>query len=260
MSRAEALALASRRGQVASVPWNPCLPWFHRRDLTTESAERHGSHHFNTAIIAASTVRYPRRTISAQELVLRVALQVDRAMSLILPIESALGRVAIVAIAGYQRYLSPYKGFVCAHRVWHGGLSCSQYARHIIATEGLRKGLRALRSRFGECRAAAGLIRGERTRFPQQLAHREFDNEFDLPSKKSGLEALPAMSPEPTGPEPDNRNRSPECGHFGLPYADCGCPGVPWDCGCPPIDLSGCDLPIADCGGCDLPVDCCSGL
>ena len=64
-------------------------------------------------------------------------------------------RLAIAAIAVYQRYLSPYKGFCCAHRVRHGGPSCSEYARQIILSAGWRRSLAAFRERLRACRAAA---------------------------------------------------------------------------------------------------------
>lgn len=64
-------------------------------------------------------------------------------------------RLAIAAIAVYQRYLSPYKGFCCAHRVRHGGPSCSEYARQIILSAGWRRSLAAFQERLRACRAAA---------------------------------------------------------------------------------------------------------
>ncbi len=42
--------------------------------------------------------------------------------------------LAIAAITGYQRYLSPYKGFRCAHRVLHQGESCSQYSANCLSS------------------------------------------------------------------------------------------------------------------------------
>jgi putative component of membrane protein insertase Oxa1/YidC/SpoIIIJ protein YidD len=35
-------------------------------------------------------------------------------------------RACVIFLIGlYQRYLSPCKGFRCAHAAWHGGPSCS---------------------------------------------------------------------------------------------------------------------------------------
>lgn len=181
-------------------------------------------------------------------------------MALLLPIEGALGRAAIVAIRGYQNYVSPYKGFVCAHRARHGGLSCSEFAREAIAGEGLRAGLRALRSRLAECREAAGLIREDRARRKSLAAHREFDDAFDPPTKKSELEALPTMSPDESTVAAERQERSAACDDSSCLGPDFYCPGVPLDCCGPALDQMGCDLPMADCAGCDLPVDCCAGF
>ncbi|MGR4871188.1 membrane protein insertion efficiency factor YidD [Variovorax sp. LARHSF232] len=48
---------------------------------------------------------------------------------------------AIAAIDGYQRFISPYKGFGCAHRVRTGGASCSRFAKRAIASLGMIAGL-----------------------------------------------------------------------------------------------------------------------
>ncbi len=69
-------------------------------------------------------------------------------------IESASRRMAIAAITGYQKYLSPHKGFVCAHRRLHGGDSCSQYIKRAIGERGLIQGISAARDRFRACREA----------------------------------------------------------------------------------------------------------
>jgi len=65
------------------------------------------------------------------------------------------------AIIGYQRYLSPYKGFCCAHRVRHGGDSCSEFVRQAVLAEGLWSALPIIRLRFAECKAAALALRWE---------------------------------------------------------------------------------------------------
>lgn len=46
-------------------------------------------------------------------------------------------RGADALISMYQRYLSPHKGYTCAHLVDQGGLSCSAAIRRIIAERGL---------------------------------------------------------------------------------------------------------------------------
>lgn len=59
---------------------------------------------------------------------------------------------ALKTIVFYQRYLSPLKGFHCAHRRLHGGLSCSEYVRQTIAAQGLRRSFPLCRERFEACR------------------------------------------------------------------------------------------------------------
>jgi putative component of membrane protein insertase Oxa1/YidC/SpoIIIJ protein YidD len=66
--------------------------------------------------------------------------------------------LSIAAISGYQRYLSPYKGFRCAHRVLYEGESCSQYVKRKVQEEGLIAALQSSRIRFIECAEANQII------------------------------------------------------------------------------------------------------
>lgn len=58
------------------------------------------------------------------------------------------------AIGLYQTHLSPHKGFVCAHRVLHRGESCSQYAKRVVLSEGVRRAVMQTLGRFQDCKAA----------------------------------------------------------------------------------------------------------
>jgi putative component of membrane protein insertase Oxa1/YidC/SpoIIIJ protein YidD len=69
--------------------------------------------------------------------------------------------LADLAIAGYQRYLSPYKGFRCAHCVLHGGLSCSEAVKRLIRLHGVFSAWPHVRERFAQCRAAAQTLRAQ---------------------------------------------------------------------------------------------------
>jgi putative component of membrane protein insertase Oxa1/YidC/SpoIIIJ protein YidD len=64
-----------------------------------------------------------------------------------------------LAIRGYQRYLSPYKGFCCAHRALHGGPGCSEAVRRIIEARGIFHCWSQVRERFAQCREAARVLR-----------------------------------------------------------------------------------------------------
>lgn len=67
-------------------------------------------------------------------------------------------RAALLLISFYQRYVSPRKGFCCAHRVLHNGLSCSEAVKRIIQTNGIVGGAREIRHRFSACREAAATL------------------------------------------------------------------------------------------------------
>lgn len=82
------------------------------------------------------------------------------------PRPSLLGRLAssaaLVGIGFYQRRISPRKGFSCAHRVLHGGIGCSGYAKARIAESGLFAAFPDIRRRFSDCEAAAVTLTARR--------------------------------------------------------------------------------------------------
>jgi putative component of membrane protein insertase Oxa1/YidC/SpoIIIJ protein YidD len=67
--------------------------------------------------------------------------------------------LAVAAISFYQTYISPYKGFHCPHRVHRGGLSCSEYGKHVIGRHGLLVGGQLILERFGECALSARVMK-----------------------------------------------------------------------------------------------------
>jgi putative component of membrane protein insertase Oxa1/YidC/SpoIIIJ protein YidD len=148
-------------------------------------------------------------------------------------IDNTLGRQAVRAILGYQRYLSPIKGFACAHRRLHGNESCSQYVKRLIAERGLREGLGAMGPRFRACRAASLALNGD----------------MAFSSTKSDQD------------EPDEKPRSPlnsfdccetfTCAQI-LPIGECpvGACELPQTCELGSLDFAGCDASALDCGGC----------
>ena len=62
---------------------------------------------------------------------------------------------AVLAINGYQRYVSPYKGFCCAYRVVTGEVSCSEYVKQVIIQKGLLGSLSDISRRFRACKETA---------------------------------------------------------------------------------------------------------
>ncbi|MBK6744901.1 MAG: membrane protein insertion efficiency factor YidD [Hydrogenophilales bacterium] len=61
------------------------------------------------------------------------------------------------AIRGYQAYISPIKGYRCAHHMLHGGWSCSEFGLRAAMRHGVIGFLRLIRRRFVAC-AQANII------------------------------------------------------------------------------------------------------
>lgn len=92
---------------------------------------------------------------------------------------------AIVAIGGYQRYLSPYKGYHCAHATLYGGLSCSEYGKQAIQANGLASGLLLLRERFRACHQAAVTLRSRQCSATGPRVEECFESDFDRGKRES---------------------------------------------------------------------------
>jgi putative component of membrane protein insertase Oxa1/YidC/SpoIIIJ protein YidD len=73
-------------------------------------------------------------------------------------LDSAIRQIAIASIGGYQRHISPRKGFSCAHRLLYKGESCSQYAKRMVAQQGLVGAIPAVRRRFRACGTANQIL------------------------------------------------------------------------------------------------------
>lgn len=144
---------------------------------------------------------------------------------------SAIDAIAIATITGYQRYLSPHKGFACAHRVLHGGLSCSEYAKKAIAQFGLFQAVSLSKQRFRACKQAKLTLNAQN---PQSPPKPKKDQQQNCGDYCDGFSVCDVM----------------EC----IPYANDseGCIRLPELDGCAP-ECSGCDSGF-DC----MSIDCCS--
>lgn len=69
-----------------------------------------------------------------------------------------------LCITAYQRYLSPRKGFCCAHRVLHQQHSCSEFTKSAIMRRGFLPALPLIRRRFADCRSAGQLLHASEER------------------------------------------------------------------------------------------------
>lgn len=67
---------------------------------------------------------------------------------------NTLNTLTLNSIDLYQRWLSPLKGFRCAHAAFFGGESCSTAVRRLISEQGLVGGRADIAARFQTCRQA----------------------------------------------------------------------------------------------------------
>jgi len=88
-----------------------------------------------------------------------------------------MSALALVAIDGYQRFLSPYKGFCCAYRFHTGHKSCSELGYRAIRMYGVLSGWAILRRRFERC----------------GVAHRRYGSRATSQSQQRGICDLPCV-------------------------------------------------------------------
>lgn len=183
-----------------------------------------------------------------------------------------VSKLALGAIWGYQRFISPYKGFRCAHSVLHGGTGCSGHAKRAIGEHGLWGAIPAIKQRLRDCKTASETLRANcsvhanwaedqasdsprrgRKRNKQRKDDRGrgcVGNACDCTDVGWCAIALPAFLVGGTGSGGAQTPPAPE--KMGTPVdggggAD-GCGGL--DCAVPSCD--GCD----GCGGCDCSPSC----
>jgi len=122
--------------------------------------------------------------------------------------------LALAAIRGYQRYLSPHKGFSCAYRCATGRDSCSRHGYRVIERFGLWDGLALLRRRLRRC---GDVYRSRRVVVPNPVLHHQRGD------------CVPC-----------------DCDASCLPDLHCGLPDVSWrdaDCLCDVCQCADCSDP-----------------
>lgn len=173
--------------------------------------------------------------------------------------------ISIGAITGYQKHISPHKGFACAHRVLYGGESCSQYIKRAIAEEGLSTIFVKSRSRFQACKQANKILRSPTARgmrSPTVRGTRSQSENLEVP-EEDDEEKLEQKSAAPKSAQKssfsgydcvDCGNLSCDCAEILTIIPDCGaadCSSL--DCGaadCSSLDCGAADCSSLDCGGC----------
>jgi len=172
---------------------------------------------------------------------------------------TVLTRLALLLICGYQRWLSPYKGFHCAYRVYVGGSEgCSGYGQRVIRRYGIFTGYRLLQRRLWRCGEVAAMQREQRLVASQvmraqagdcdlggcDLGGSSFDgcDSFGLPDGCDScdvIEFLTDLWPEPEEKKKPQRKwraiSRPQVGHCDMPSID-----VSDVLDCVPDSCSGC--------------------
>jgi putative component of membrane protein insertase Oxa1/YidC/SpoIIIJ protein YidD len=69
-----------------------------------------------------------------------------------------LNWLAVGLIRGYRRFVSPHKGFRCAHHALHGDGSCSAFGLAVFQAYSFGRAVALIRERFRDCRHAYGVL------------------------------------------------------------------------------------------------------
>ncbi|MEJ1931991.1 membrane protein insertion efficiency factor YidD [Nostoc sp. NIES-2111] len=178
-------------------------------------------------------------------------------------LDSFTRKIGIVAIAGYQKHISPHKGFVCAHRILYGGESCSAYIKRVITEEGLSAAWGKSHTRFQACKQADLTLQAHKMK--RRVLHMEnsepteqadAETEGDEQSKYSRQKSSNSYSSESScGDSCSDCSDIPDCSGL-TDCASLDCSGA--DCGsldcshadCSSLDCSSADCGSLDCGGC----------
>ncbi|MBE9118480.1 membrane protein insertion efficiency factor YidD [Lusitaniella coriacea LEGE 07157] len=137
--------------------------------------------------------------------------------------KNIIDRVAIAAISGYQRYLSPHKGFSCAHRIVYGGDSCSQYVKRAIARQGLIAAIPLSQQRFADCKASHEVFKEKQKTSHRRRRHLCSSSDCATPCCEAIPEFLDFEGCLSDFPDIDC---TPDCGDLSCDLGslvDCGC-------------------------------------
>lgn len=124
-------------------------------------------------------------------------------------LEQMTKQTGVVLIRSYQKYLSPHKGFSCAHRVLYGGDSCSQYVKNMLIEQDLRSAISVSRQRFSACKTAKIILRAETL---EEKRRREQNN------SQWNCSCSPGGCLDECIPDCDDLGCEPDC----EPDCDCG--------------------------------------
>ena len=70
-----------------------------------------------------------------------------------------ISKSVIYTIDLYQKYLSPYKGYCCAYKVYHNDISYSEFTKSIIKDLGFFQAIALIKQRFKDCKISSEKIK-----------------------------------------------------------------------------------------------------
>jgi putative component of membrane protein insertase Oxa1/YidC/SpoIIIJ protein YidD len=85
----------------------------------------------------------------------------DFALLLLYPFDRGGALLAFIAVAAYRRWLSPRKGFVCAHGAVTGEPSCSAVAAQALRHGTLSSAVPVIRAQFQRCRRSYAAFKSD---------------------------------------------------------------------------------------------------
>ncbi len=82
---------------------------------------------------------------------------------------------ALLIIEIYQRWISPNKGFTCAHRACFGGSTCSVFGKRAVYKHGIVAGSKLIFRRFKSCSLALQRLQEEKPKDENPKKKRDED-------------------------------------------------------------------------------------
>jgi putative component of membrane protein insertase Oxa1/YidC/SpoIIIJ protein YidD len=168
-------------------------------------------------------------------------------------LDATTRKITVGAIAGYQRYISPHKGFSCAHRILYGGESCSQFVKRVIIEAGVLTAVKASRQRFQSCKESNRILKARRMGICQNANYIHLvSNSSDPPAETpEDMPEIPVDGTERATKKANPNNNCNDCSSM----VDCsyiGCDALNCFSGadCSAMDCSALSCSGADCSGC----------
>ncbi len=158
--------------------------------------------------------------------------------------DSLSRQISVGAISGYQKHVSPHKGFVCAHRVLYGTESCSQYIKRVVAQDGLKVAFVKSRERFQSCKQANHILKSQTENTePTEEEETAQKPPISAPINSAFCNSNDMLNCADCADVSCNVaeifSHTPDCGSLDCGAADCGS-----------LDCSGADCGSLDCGSC----------